>query len=66
MRVRVNGQVHNVSKGATLADLVGTLGLKPTRIAVERNESIVRRAKYAQTLLADDDRIEIVTLVGGG
>ena len=66
MRVCVNGEARSLGQGATLADLIGILGLKPRRIAVERNQRIVRRARYARTLLADDDKIEIVTLVGGG
>jgi len=66
MRVRVNGEEHDVPEGATVADLVERLGLEPTRIAVERNKRLVRRADYAATALADGDVVEIVTLVGGG
>ena len=66
MRVRVNGEERDVPEGATVADLVERLGLEPTRIAVERNKRLVRRADYAATALADGDVVEIVTLVGGG
>ena len=66
MRVRVNGEERDVPEGATVAALVERLGLEPTRIAVERNKRLVRRADYAATALADGDVVEIVTLVGGG
>jgi len=36
------------------------------RIAVERNEEIVPKAKYAETVLADGDVVEVVNFVGGG
>jgi sulfur carrier protein len=35
-------------------------------VAVERNLEIVPRSTYADTALADGDRIEIVTFIGGG
>ncbi|OPX22474.1 MAG: thiamine biosynthesis protein ThiS [Planctomycetales bacterium 4484_123] len=66
MRVRVNGEEHDVPEGATVAGLVERLGLEPRRIAVERNKRLVRRGDYAATPLADGDVVEIVTLVGGG
>jgi thiamine biosynthesis protein ThiS len=45
---------------------VAQLQLTPARVAVEVNEQLVRRASYTDTTLRDADRVEIVTLVGGG
>jgi sulfur carrier protein len=42
------------------------LSIKTSRLAFERNREVVPRTRYAATLLEDGDRIEIVTLVGGG
>ena len=36
------------------------------QLSFELNRQIVRRADYADTQLAQDDQLEIVTLVGGG
>ena len=47
-------------------DLIATFQLTPERVAVEVNERLVRRAVYADTRLQPGDRVEIVTLVGGG
>jgi thiamine biosynthesis protein ThiS len=49
-----------------LRDLLRELGIPPLRVAVERNEELVPRTEYDATLLQDDDRLEIVTFVGGG
>lgn len=64
--VVVNGEDHEVQPGTSLAGLVAALGLVPRQIAVERNREIVPRADYERTALADGDRLEIVTFVGGG
>jgi sulfur carrier protein len=66
MKVRVNDEEIEVAEGATLIDLLGRLGLDGKRVAVERNLKIVPRAQHAGTVLRDGDRLEIVTLVGGG
>lgn len=64
--IHVNGEPFEVRFGATVADLVKARGLRPELVAVEVNKEIVRRAKHAETTLDADDRVEIVTLVGGG
>jgi sulfur carrier protein len=66
MRIRVNGEDRDVADGATVASLLELLELPSGRVAVERNKRIVRRATHAETLLAEGDELEIVTLVGGG
>jgi thiamine biosynthesis protein ThiS len=66
MRITVNGQELELQDGATVSALVATLSLPATRVAVERNRELVRRADHAQTTLCEGDTLEVVTLVGGG
>ncbi|WP_425325045.1 sulfur carrier protein ThiS [Maricaulis maris] len=66
MQLTVNGEGRQVEPGTCVSDLVTILGLDGRKIAVERNLAIVPRSGYAQTALADGDRIEIVAFVGGG
>jgi thiamine biosynthesis protein ThiS len=66
MQVTVNDEARTLTLGATVADLVATLGLGPRRIAVEVNRAIVPRGAYDATVLADGDTIEIIHFVGGG
>jgi thiamine biosynthesis protein ThiS len=66
VQVIVNDEPRMVAHGATLADLVSTLGLGPRRIAVEVNRAIISRADYGVTALSDGDTIEIIHFVGGG
>jgi sulfur carrier protein len=64
--VDVNGEPHAVAAGASASDLVAALGLEGRPLAVEVNEQVVPRAGLAGCMLAHGDRLEIVTLVGGG
>ena len=66
MRILVNGEERTFEGVGDVAALVAELGLDPRKVAVERNLEIVPRSTYAQTPLADGDRIEIVTFIGGG
>ncbi len=66
MRIQLNGEPCEVADGTTVATLVAGLGLDRRTIAVERNREIVPRSEHAQTPLAEGDRVEIVTMVGGG
>ena len=66
MQVTVNDEPRHLPLGATVADLVATLGLGPRRVAVEVNREIVARATYAATVLNDGDTVEIIHFVGGG
>jgi len=66
MRVTLNGEERLIEGVADVADLVRALKLDSRKLAVERNLAIVPRSAYAETPLADGDRIEIVAFVGGG
>ena len=64
--VVVNGETVRVPSGSTVADLLRTLSLEPTRVAVEHNLRVVPRADHPALRLNHGDRLEIVTFVGGG
>ncbi len=64
--VIVNGQARAIRQGATLADLVAELGLTGDKIAVELNQRIIPYGRYAEPILKEGDRIEIVRAIGGG
>jgi len=66
VHITVNGDPHQIAAGATVAELLEQLDAQPRRVAVEVNLQIVPRAQHADQKLDDGDRVEIVTLVGGG
>lgn len=64
--VLLNGEPRQVASGTAVARLLAELGLAAGHVAVEVNLQLVPRAQHARQSLAEGDRIEIVTLVGGG
>lgn len=68
MTLHINGDERTFpdSPTFTLAALIEILGMKSDRVAVELNREIAPRDRWAQTLLKDGDRLEIVHFVGGG
>jgi sulfur carrier protein len=66
VKLTVNGESKSVPEGFTLAQLVRELGLERNPIAIELNREVVPRDRHGETRLAEGDRLEIVTLVGGG
>ena len=68
MKLVVNGAEREfaLAVGATVTDLIAALGLRPEIVAIEVNGNLVPRATHGACTLAAGDRIECVTMVGGG
>ncbi|WP_227370505.1 sulfur carrier protein ThiS [Halomonas sp. M20] len=66
MQIQLNGEPQAFEGGATVSELIESLGLADRRIAVEVNEEIVPRSQHAALSLSDGDRVEIVHAIGGG
>lgn len=66
MRIRLNGEPHELPAPTTVGALLASLGIDARRVAVEHNLVVVRRAKYDDTLIQEGDEVEIVNFVGGG
>ncbi|MFH0947367.1 MAG: sulfur carrier protein ThiS [Planctomycetota bacterium] len=66
MNVTINGKDQELPENATVADILRELGLESRLVAVECNGRIVPRDRHSLSLVAEGDRLEIVTLVGGG
>lgn len=64
--VTVNAQPRTVPDGTTVAGLIEDAGLAGSACAAEVNGILVPRARHADRLLRAGDRVELVTLVGGG
>jgi thiamine biosynthesis protein ThiS len=66
VQVHVNGEPREITDGSTISDVLAELNLSVRHVAVEVNCEIVPRAKHGGHVLEEGDRLEIVTLVGGG
>lgn len=66
MQILVNGSPREIPGSSTVAALLAELAVEPRYVAVEVNEELVPRARHAEWSLTEGDRLEVVTLVGGG
>lgn len=66
MHIEVNGEQRELADGTTIATLLRELEVTQPHVAVEVNLEVVPRARHGETTLHDGDRLEVVTLVGGG
>lgn len=66
MQLYVNGEAVQLTACVTVRNLLEQLDLARPQVAVEVNEQLVPRREHEAWQLHDGDRIEIVTLVGGG
>lgn len=66
MMIHLNGQPRDIPAGCTVAELLMEMQMEPRFVAVEVNLQVVPRAQHGQHVLQEGDRLEIVTLVGGG
>ncbi|GAB1335173.1 sulfur carrier protein ThiS [Streptomyces sp. E-15] len=64
--VSVNGEPRRIAPGTALDALVGALTAAPRGVAAAVNETVVPRAQWAATALAEGDRVEVLTAVQGG
>lgn len=66
LNIIVNDAPRMVPEGSSVSGLLKLLGVNSRFLAVELNRRVVPRGEHPRTLLSEGDRIEIVTLVGGG
>ena len=69
MKIRVNGEekfIDNSNKEFTLAETLIQLGYKSNTIIVELNNLIINNQSWQENKVKDGDKLEIVSIVGGG
>ena len=69
MKIRVNGkekQIELENEKASLSSTLELLGYKQNTVVVEVNDLIINSKKWDNALLKEGDRLEIVSIVGGG
>ncbi|MEM6445194.1 MAG: sulfur carrier protein ThiS [Cyanobacteria bacterium P01_D01_bin.123] len=62
----LNGERRSIPADLTVTAMLAHLNLEPRLVALEYNGEILHRQHWATTVVDEGDRIEIVTIVGGG
>ena len=66
INLQVNGETRNCLSPTVLPELLQQLGFNPRLVAVEYNGEILHRQFWLETQIKNGDRLEVVTIVGGG
>ena len=66
IEVWVNGELKTAPSELTMMQFLTHLGTNPRLVAVEYNGEILHRQRWISTKINGGDRLEIVTIVGGG
>ena len=66
MNIIVNGETKNISENKSIQDLVSDLKLHKDKIVIEHNAKILKSDEWNETTLKNNDKLEIISFVGGG
>ena len=64
--VQLNGQAFNCLPGFSIKDLILYLNLEVASLIVEYNQEVISFLDYDSIIVKSGDKIELVTIVGGG
>ena len=63
--VKINGEEKTLA-GQNLLAYLQEAGFEPERVVVERNLDIISKDEFGNTIIQDEDVIEVLRFVGGG
>ena len=68
MKIRVNGEEKLIqsNKSISLNDAMKLLGYSPNTVVVELNKLIINSEEWEVKHIRNGDKLEIVSIVGGG
>lgn len=66
IQITVNGESCHCPSNLSLPDFLTTMNFNPRLVAVEYNGEILHRQYWETTQIKNGDRLEVVTIVGGG
>lgn len=62
----LNGQKYFIDSELTILELIKYFRYKTSLLVLEYNNSIFHKENWSKTFIKNNDKIEIVTIVGGG
>lgn len=66
IHIFINGQLYLISKKIELNSLMEYFNYKATLFILEYNNLIYDQIKWNKIILQNNDKIELITIVGGG
>ena len=66
MNIILNNTINEVHENITIEELLLLNNIRSRYIAVEINKRIIPKSRYKEYQLSEDDKVEIITAIGGG
>jgi len=66
MLVRINGEEQQLVSLVNITTLIARQKIRPETAVVEYNGVVLSRDKWEDTILKENDTLEILSFVGGG
>ena len=65
-KIQLNGKKVSIKSNYSIFDLLKRYNLSNKKVAIEHNGIIIPRINYKKKILKSNDKVEIVTFIGGG
>lgn len=66
MEIILNGEKKSFPQGSDIRAVLGSLNMKKDGIVAELNGAILRSEEWAGRILKENDKVEVISFVGGG
>jgi sulfur carrier protein len=66
MQITVNGNIEEIGEKVTIVEFLESKKVVPNTVVIEHNYNILEKTQLENTILNDNDNLEIVKFMGGG
>jgi len=66
MKIVVNGKEKQLEKSISISELISSYSLDLERIITLKDEVIIPKNEYNTTIVKEGNKIELLSIVGGG
>ena len=66
MYIVLNGKKFSINEKDTINILLKKIDIKSSKVAIEVNKVVIPKEKYRDFKFKKNDKVEVVTFIGGG
>ena len=66
MQIVLNGKKFSIKEKDTINVLLKKIDIKSSKVAIEVNKVVIPKEKYRDFKFKKNDKVEVVTFIGGG
>ena len=66
MYILLNGKKFSIKEKDTITMLLKKIDVKSSKVAIEVNKVVIPKEKYRYFKFKNNDKVEVVTFIGGG